>query len=272
MELRHFDLDTPFQSDARKLRLARDEARAMHASGDIKAAGNHMEAPLREVLAERLSQQYEIAHGHIVDYSGSVSPQIDVIVADRLSSRALFQGKDGTEYVPYESVYAVGEVKTTYEKSNEPIQAFSGTISRIQALRRQKTRRNPLFSFMFFADSGKFAFEDVEEFYRTSALELLPCMVFFLDAGIVFHARTARNDLGGTMPVEYHLNPSIDAQSSGENHWNFIRWRDVGGHGSVNLMFLEVALIQHLRSCELTAPNLFAYLARYFQIDSGEFF
>ncbi len=266
-----FDLAAGYRADAQGLRSARDRVSAIHASRDIRAAGNEMEIPVRKVISSKLPDRYKVAQGHVIDYRWRISPQLDIIIADSISSTPLFQSEDGTEYVPFESVYAIGEVKTAYTKAAAQIQGFSETLEHVRSLNRLWTPENPLFTFMFFTEAGEFELDDIEDQYRATPANLLPSVICFLDKGVVLHARTSLNGFNEVLPVAYNLCPSTDVEPGSENHWSFIRWKDAAGDGAVNLMFIEVAIMQHLNRCRLEAPNLFAYITSRLKVETGKF-
>jgi hypothetical protein len=90
-ELRRIDLAPFLGEDAKRLLRAREDASRLHASGDIRSAGNQVEEQARKIFRHRLSARYRITHGHVADYRGFVSPQTDIIVTDSLSSPPCFR-------------------------------------------------------------------------------------------------------------------------------------------------------------------------------------
>ena len=98
----------------------------------LPAAGNEVEIPTRDLRRSNLPSQYHVGHGHIVDAALNVSSQLDLVIADGGVSPILYKAKDGSEFFPYEGVYAFGEIKATYYKNEKPIHGFVETISTIQ--------------------------------------------------------------------------------------------------------------------------------------------
>ncbi len=90
---------------------ARAKALLIHHTGDPDAAGDEVEQAVRTVLRRKLPSAYYVGHGRVVDARWASSSQLDVVIADNLGASVLFRTAAGTEYFPYESVYAVGEVK-----------------------------------------------------------------------------------------------------------------------------------------------------------------
>ena len=208
-----FPLDKAYSADAKRLLDARERSSIHHQAGDFKASGVPVEAEAREFLTRRLPPQYHISHGHVVDTSLAISPQIDVIVSDNESTPILFEEDDGTNYVPYEAVYLIGEVKTSYQRSSRYIQAFTEVNRKIlTTMSRKRTTpdyigngitlgkglsigvmvpyQNPHFSFMLFTDSGDFDKNDLLEHYSTSPYEYLPNVVCFLDGNVVIKSES----------------------------------------------------------------------------------
>ncbi len=257
-----FDLDSVYQGDVNQIYVAQQNAKIIHASRDIRASGDHVEQSARKIVTSRLPFRCRVTHGHVVDFHGRVSPQLDVIVCDGHGSHGLFQAADGTEFVPYESVYAIGEVKSTYYKAKDPIREFSNSISGIQSSHwRNVTNRNPLFSFMFFVDASTFQLNDVKELYCNTPVDALPTVICFLNRGILCHSRFGRNGYGALLPLAYHICPAEDTKPNTENHWTLLSWD--ANPAARNLMFLQVILSQHIETCRLEPPDLQHYLLQY---------
>src|SRR2546423_9766552 len=138
-EFSKLSLETVLQSEAAEIIAAREKARLVHRTKDIRASGDEVEQTVREVLRRKFSQAYYVGHGHIVDSEWVTSPQLDVIIADNNSTPILFTGATGTEYFPYESVYAIGEVKTSYDRSDKPIHAFTDELKQIKSAMKRES-------------------------------------------------------------------------------------------------------------------------------------
>lgn len=125
------DIPAIFKSEANEMIKAREGAIQIHGT-DIRAAGNEVEMSVRAYLKRMLPSRYYVTHGHLIDINGEVSSQLDVIVADNSNIPSLMTTMDGTEYIPIDSVYAIGEIKSTYYKSEKYIEGFSNVISDIR--------------------------------------------------------------------------------------------------------------------------------------------
>jgi len=130
--MRELDIPGIFKSEAEDLQKSRENAIRIHGTADIKAAGNEIECHVRRFLKRMLPRNLYITHGRLIDKNGIVSPQLDVVIADTSSIPSLMTTKDGTEYVPIDSVYAVGELKSTYYKNSKYIESFTEVLSKIK--------------------------------------------------------------------------------------------------------------------------------------------
>jgi len=273
MSTRHLDLSNIYRLEAQQIVEARELARTLHGSGDIRAAGGEVESVVRKVIAGRLPQRYRTTHGHILDFNGRVSSQLDVIIAENLASKSLFEASDGTEYVPYESVYALGEIKSAYYKSQEPIQHFSGVLHNIHTdLTRQTNIQHKLLTFMVFCSANDFTVADLEEFYRNTPHDRLPSFICFLDLGTVIFTKFLPNGLGQPVPVQYHLAMAPETPLDENHKWSLIQWGQENDRAGSNLMFLHLALVQHLQECGVAVPNLYPYFILSMDWDKGEIF
>lgn len=273
MNIKSLKLDEVYQVEANGILLAKQEAENIHGTGDIRAAGEEVEKKVREVMAGWLPTRYRTSHGHILDYTGKVSPQLDVIITENLSNKSLFATSNGTEYAPFESVYAIGEIKSTYYKSEKPIESFSRTISKIQTdLTRLTTTRHPILSFMVFVSSNDFSVEDVGSFYLETPIEQLPSFVCLLNEGTILRGRFPRNDLNEPVLTHYYPCPATDAKGDENDRWSIVHWGDQSRRAGGNLMFLHLALSQHLQRCALSVLNLETYLTMSLNWKTGVIF
>lgn len=93
--------------------------------------GDESEANWIKMLSEFLPARYAVSSGQVVDHTGQLSEQIDVIVHDQQYSPLLFKGQTGIIIVPAESVYAVFEVK---QEINKTLSDYAG--AKIESVRR----------------------------------------------------------------------------------------------------------------------------------------
>jgi hypothetical protein len=282
-----FPIDKAYADDAAKIASARTAGRLHHDVSDIRASGDTVEVATRHFLRRRLPKQYHVGHGHIVDRKLAVSPQLDVILADGNAMPVLFEGENGVQYIPYESVYLIGEVKSSYIRAKNYCHKFVDVQSRLlKDLDRAKTPpnylgngisvagglstglsvpyQNPLFSFMFFADQGDFDADDLVELYSTAAPCTLPNIVVFLDGLAIVQSEV--------IPKVDHLqlgNLIIDSHSLASDNkgvWCLMRLKGNVSLGGSVLALLILALHVHLSTCRLLNPPIEDYLGHIFKL------
>ena len=78
--------------------------------------GALIEQQFRSQLAEVLPERIGVSHGFVVDSTGGVSKQMDIILYDRPSTPRILVS-DGVQMFPVEMTYACGEVKATLNTS-----------------------------------------------------------------------------------------------------------------------------------------------------------
>lgn len=200
--------------EAAEIVAAREKCLILHQTKDIDAAGDEVEVCVRNLLRRRLGHNYYVGHGHIIDSEWRVSPQFDVIVADSSVVPSVFRSENGTEYFPFESIYAVGEIKATYHRAKKPIQKFVESSGKLSGLSRpdvpenyirahsggfyfgkgivsadRKGKQNEIFTFMLFAGGGDFEVKDMANFYSNTPTEQLPNVVCLLDKGLIAYTQ-----------------------------------------------------------------------------------
>jgi hypothetical protein len=281
------ELTKVFQVDAAAIKAAHTRARIIHQTQDIDAAGDEVERAVRRSLAQRLPVRYRVGHGHVVDKQLKTSPQLDVIVSDGLEVPVLFSADNETEYIPYESVYAIGEVKATYYSEKRPIEAFSTTIARVKGnLSREETPPgylpggvqlksplgistesprplNPLFSFMFFCNAGNFDPQQVESLYRSKPATELPNVVCLLDAGLILYTKFERVGDTEVKADLIQLRPE-QIEDGAQYIWTFRKYNEDGTQREyqfgANFGIFFLLLLTHLNTTTLMHPNLMEYI------------
>ena len=126
--LTKFEIDTFFEQDAKDIFSAREKGIGVHRTKNIDAAGDEIELPVNRIIKDRLPQQYYVGQGHVVDSDLNTSGQFDITIADNKGSPILFSSANNTDYLTYESVYAVGEIKSTYYKHKNYVKDFCEKI------------------------------------------------------------------------------------------------------------------------------------------------
>lgn len=283
-KLSNLNLEQIFHQDAQRIIEARNRANVIHATTDIKASGNEVEQEVRDFLKRRMPSNFYVGHGHIVDCELKTSPQCDILISDNSFLPILLRTNDGTEYFQSESLYAIGEVKSSYYKSEKPIEkfceslklikqemkrenvintAFNGEISDDTLLRDiifQKGNKilNAIYSFMFFVNSENFDFKEFKECKSKYNVEYLPNCIVLLDRGIIYFGGVDENKM------TFERNPEFPRNDL--NNWIFSPFgkseKEIspGNH----LGFLYYNLLAHMNASFLEPANLSSYFHTLF--------
>jgi hypothetical protein len=277
--MKNLDLSALFKSAAEDLISARSRALAIHPT-DLRAAGNEVEKAVRDYFKSTLAPKYYITHGHVIDRCRRCSPELDVIVADNQHLPSLFRARDGTDYVPAEAVFAVGEVKSRYRRSSGYESEFAAKLKIIHDeierpewentmyggvspetllddMVRGSSRRihNPIFSFMLFVDSGDFTPEHTFVAFSKEDLRHTPGVLAVLGSGVVVRGKCENDRL--------HLSKyPFEPQSS--DHERLFFPPAAPSTGSVSggvLGFLHAWLLEHLAESRVEVPSVSQYLS-----------
>lgn len=97
------------------------------------AKGDATEENWLKMLKAHLPKRYEASKAIIIDSTGAMSDQIDIVIYDWQYTPILFN-QDNQRYIPAESVYAVFEVKPTLKR--EYVIYAGGKIESVRRLHR----------------------------------------------------------------------------------------------------------------------------------------
>lgn len=269
-----------YHSHAVQIWLARETSKLIHSTMDIKSSGNEVEIAARNVLRELLPKRFHIGHGHIIDTKKHTSPQLDIIISDAENASVLFKAHDGTEYIPFESVYAIGEVRSTFYKPSE-IDDFVKHIKTINNdFKRNETKpnefsdfnlgdnittndkrpyKNPLFKFMLFIHGNEIENQIKKlNILGSENLKDLPNLISFMDTGVILNWQVdeTKNSITSINSV-----PEFNPQ--GKSCWCYRKPKDKDKILGTNLSVLFLVLMNHLQNCTLKKPNLLEYFAEY---------
>lgn len=281
MVMNKLDIASIFKSDADDILKARVDSIRIHGS-NIRAAGNEVEESIRNYLSRMLPPRYFVSQGHLIDRNGKTSPQLDVIISDNFNIPSLMTTKDGTRYIPIDSVYAVGEIKSTYYKSDKPIEKFIKTIIDVKenlyhedivntvfkgltnhsllrdiVLGKKNMVLNRIFFFEFFVDGGNFDLKDVSKLFNEEKIKYLPNIVVILNKGFLLRATIHEESININRYPEDVLND--------EDEWYFSPFQG-SGNGSLegnHLGILYNFLIEHLSNSYLEPPTLNYFLSDF---------
>lgn len=276
-----FNVGAVFSRDANEILAARNMAGHIHASRDVRAAGNEVEVAVRDYFARALPTKFHVTHGHLIDRVGTVSPQQDIIISDNTLLPSLMRAKDGTEYVPFDSTYVFGEIKSTYRHADKQIQKFSENLRKIKEgmvrpdlpntayggeikddtllfdmVHASPNRiQNPLLTFMVFVDKGDFDCEKIKNFLVTTPDAYLPNVIVFLNAGVVLAAGLTEKGFS------FNRYPELHPERGTTRYFSPIYGRDDSTIEGNHLAYLYYTLVLHLSEARI--ENSFS--AKYFE-------
>lgn len=283
-KLSNLNLEEIFRQDAQKIIEVRNRANVLHNTNDIKSSGNEVEHEVREFLRKRMPSNFYVGHGHIVDCELKTSPQFDVLISDNSFIPILLRANDGTEYFPCESLYVIGEIKSSYDKSKKPIENFceslklvkqemkrgnvlntcfdgeitDNTLMRDMIYQKENKVLNTNYSFMFFVNSEKFDFKEFQNCKLKYGVEHMPNSIILLDRGVIYYGIIDE----GKMTFERY--PEFPRNTS--NSWIFSPFgknteeANPGNH----LSFLYYNLLAHMNASFLEPINLMSYFNTLF--------
>lgn len=279
--MRKLDIARQFDSDAAELAAVRERAAASHQAGNIRAAGNEVEEACRAYFRRILPDRYCVTSGHLIDFHGNVSSQQDIIIADTMRMSSLYTTRDGTEYIPAPSVFAVGEVKSSYRHAENCFGKYASTLDTINSLDRplvENTHRfgeinddtmisdlvrpisphkynNRLFSFLLCIDGGDFVFDRVKDQLRNVDRNVVPNFSTLLNKGVIVYANK-------NMEQTFDFAPYPDDRDPTTHDWCWIEGSPADGYSKagIHLSVLYAALLDHLLRSELAYSGLYEYM------------
>lgn len=277
--MKKFPIDEAYKHEASKLLESKKSVGIVHKTGDVDASGDELEIPFRKMLSKRLPSKYYVGHGHIVDSDLNVSPQFDVIIADSSAAQILYDGENGTQYFPFESVYAIGEIKSSYYKSKKYVAQYIASVKKVttnlsrepvpsnyigngitlgSGLTVEGTRgvQNQLFSFMLFGSKNDCEPNELSNQLDTSTSLPNPNVICFLDGTVVTKSNLIR------MGDSYTLG-SIEMDSLKQENSDLglveINFTSENSSGQA-LAVLMLGLTNHLNSTTLKPPPFQKYV------------
>lgn len=191
--------------------------------------------------------------------------------------------KDGTEYVPIDSVYVVGEIKSTYYKNSKYIESFTDVLSKIKnemfhenvpntayngitngnslmrdmVLGKGNKILNKLYSFMLFVDRGDFKFSEIANHFSTSDRKNLPNSTVILNQGVIIYAK---------LVDKLNFSRYPDEIEDDDYDWCFSPFEPIeaecGSMEGNHLGFLYYSLLEHIANSYLEPPALSKYMSQ----------
>jgi hypothetical protein len=111
------DLNSLFTSISKRMRAEFESARAALSHSGLK--GTAFEGTVKNFFREYLPDRLGVATGQLVDSTGSLSKQLDVVIFDKSKSPILYEN-NGVQVIPVECAYAVIEVKARLDARELP--------------------------------------------------------------------------------------------------------------------------------------------------------
>jgi hypothetical protein len=279
-DFRKISIDTFFNFEADGIDIASKQVKLIHNTGDIHASGNQLEVAVRNFFRRKLPEKYYLSNGHIIDTSLRASPQLDLIIADNFKTPVLYKTFDDTEYLTYESIYAYAEIKSSWDKKYLP--QFITTKQRLyKFLKRNEISpnyintggkgleldiptttnpyQNPLFTFMFFAQTNDFTFEHITNHYKNNSWKNLPNIICLFDRGII--ANINKKSLDDNI-FKINLYPEFSQNNTDDNEWVLLEFDKKRS----TLGTLYYIVLEHLNTCVLGLPNMLEYMQQIFEI------
>lgn len=279
MTIRKFPISNVYNQEAAKLLEAKKSVKIVHSTGDIDASGDELEIPFRSMLQSRLPAKYYVGHGHIVDKDLNVSPQFDVIIADSSATPILYDSENGTQYFPYESVYAVGEIKSSYYKNSKYVHNFISSVGKVLneffrepvhanyigegvelgsglSINGSRDVQNQLLSFMVFGAKNDCNPIEIDQQLAPSGDPANPNVMCFLDGHVITKSELIKGKDGVSLgPLEMDPVKQINKEL-GLVEINFTN-ADKSGQA---LSVLMLSIFRHLSRTRLKAPPFDKYV------------
>ena len=143
MDTQKFSFKDILAQSVDKILSANKTANFIHKAKDIRGSGDEVEISIREAISFFLPEKYLVKQGHIIDSSGLISNQLDIIIFDRMSTPKFFESSAKSVYYPIESVLAIGEIKKTLRKND--ISDFKEKISKIKNSMKRELIPNSIY-------------------------------------------------------------------------------------------------------------------------------
>lgn len=253
------------------------------ASSNIVAGGNEVEITVKDFFKKKLPNKYYVSNGHIIDKNLLVSNQFDIIIADNQKSPVLYKTLDETEFLSFESIYIIGEVKKSwydvkngdhFSKWQKILKELKSDFDRhkvspnfldiggkgieIESKTTMNPYKNPLFSFFFIGSSDKLKPSFINKTYKSTDWAYLPNVTCILDQGIIVNVQRDKLD---KKELKINLYPEFITKEG--NEWVLLKF-DSPGKTLGSFFFL---ILEHLNTCVLSQPDMLSYMQKLFSIN-----
>lgn len=277
-----------FQAEAGDIAAARTRSQYIHRGGNIRSAGDEVETSVRSYLERRLPKNYTVHHGHFLDVSLSLTPQLDIMIADGGRFPVFFRGRDGLEYLPYEGVHAFGEVKSSI--TNQDVRDFMRKVSNIRTrltraavpdgyvdkfeetsegalLYESHPERGHIYRFMFAVSSDQLDVDECLKDLCNADLNDTPNQICLLDRGVIVAGRGRKPD--GEV-IETFIHPQKMRAPAGSN--DIDGWLLATPNGEypegATLFYSFTHILEHLKNNVLIPTNYLGYMQKTIRMDT----
>lgn len=281
-----FELKKVYETFKEQLLMAGNVSNFLINNSNINASGNQVEGSVRTFLKQFLPDRVNITQGHIVDIDAKISYQQDILISDNLYSKHLIKTLDGTEFLPYESIFATGEVKKTLS-----VKYLQSAVKSIKHTKQKLTRRNlppdvfqvgtkliktenkytsgdyanPLFTFMFSLDFSKLDERTKIENYLRQQTDwsILPNLIVILNQGLYLLVDKEKVNKG---ELEIKLYPEFCKDKS-KVFWIFLQL-----DSELNLAYMIFLLLQHINDTFLDKVSYLQYAQSIIEISKSNIY
>jgi len=281
-----FELLKVYKTFKDQLLISGDISNLLIDNSNIPAAGNQVESSIRIFLKQMLPNRIQVSQGHIIDKKSKISYQQDILISDNLNSKFLIKTLDETEFLPFETIYATGEVKKTLNLDN-----ITALIKSISHTKKNLTRNklapnvfpigtkfvetqdnytdsdfaNPILTFMFSLDFTKPSERNKIEKYISAQKnwELLPNAIFVLKQGV--YLLIDKNKIK-TGKLEIKLYPEF-VKNKSDVEWIFLKLDP-----EVTLAYMVFLLSQHVNDTVIESVSYLDYAQSIFNVTKANIY
>ncbi len=248
-----------FAASAKKLEAELSQLRSGFSHAGTKGQG--AEQSLRSLLHSHLPDSIGVTSGQIMDASGALSTQVDIILYDVTKTPQIFVSSHDDRTLPAEGVIACVEVKSRLTK--DLLRESSRKAAEIKRMPRRAYLQQsitvsqnryglewvdlPIFCSVFAYETENFYADELRQQASSVPLHEQLDMVCYLDRGISMHASVAKDVNSVGSPI--HLHPTATPQSA---------YVDIPSDDALLLWF--VSLFQIVMSAQVRPVNLMEYL------------
>ena len=242
----HIALDRLFQAEASELLLAAEQGAIVHGTKNIRDSGAMLESKFRSIFEKRLPNPFQIGQGYLLDAQAKCTPQIDAMIFNSQESHALMQTNEGALYIPFTSICAIGEIKTSDSQVAKHIRQTHRILKSVGTMREGMMSSagscsldvDSIFSFLLIANSTNNSVTALKSSYKELGSKTITIL---LDKAIIIAPQI--NECFEPMPLSY------STPFKGGSPWLYEPDTSIKDHRSgIVLMWLYFSIISHISS------------------------